>query len=152
MFAVDTWRWAGCRSASARARRSAHPVRRSRSGSRPPARPGRTRRRGPRQPAAHRPRPASPPDGPQHQRAGRPVHHLPGHARHAFGPGELFEYGEALRGVLEDEKPLSVRDDMSVESWRIVQPVLDAWRDGRVPLEEYQAGSAGPAAWEDRTP
>lgn len=69
-----------------------------------------------------------------------------------FGPGELFEYGEVLRGVLEDEMPLSVRDDMSVESWRIVQPVLDAWRDGRVPLEEYRAGSAGPATWEDRTP
>ncbi|MEU3950429.1 glucose-6-phosphate dehydrogenase [Streptomyces sp. NPDC029526] len=65
-----------------------------------------------------------------------------------FGPGELLEYGEVLRGVLEDEKPLSVRDDMSVESWRIVEPVLDAWSDGRVPLDEYPAGSAGPAHWE----
>ncbi|WP_055695239.1 glucose-6-phosphate dehydrogenase, partial [Streptomyces prasinopilosus] len=67
-----------------------------------------------------------------------------------FGPGELFEYGEVLRGVLEDEKPLSVRDDMSVESWRIVEPVLDAWRAGRVPLDDYPAGSAGPAGWEER--
>ncbi|MER5990444.1 glucose-6-phosphate dehydrogenase [Streptomyces viridosporus] len=67
----------------------------------------------------------------------------------SFGPGGLLEYGEVLRGVLEDEKPLSVRDDMSVESWRIVEPVLDAWRDGRVPLEDYPAGSAGPTAWED---
>ncbi|MFI8305362.1 glucose-6-phosphate dehydrogenase [Streptomyces sp. NPDC085927] len=67
-----------------------------------------------------------------------------------FGPGELFEYGEVLRGVLEDEKPLSVRDDMSVESWRIVEPVLDAWREGRVPLDDYPAGSAGPTTWEDR--
>ncbi|CAL9329785.1 glucose-6-phosphate dehydrogenase [Streptomyces sp. enrichment culture] len=66
-----------------------------------------------------------------------------------FGPGELLEYGEVLRGVLEDEKPLSVRDDMSVESWRIVEPVLDAWSDGRVPLDEYPAGSAGPAHWEE---
>ncbi|MBD9735705.1 glucose-6-phosphate dehydrogenase, partial [Streptomyces sp. H28] len=68
----------------------------------------------------------------------------------AFGPGDLLEYGEVLRGVLEDEKPLSVRDDMSVESWRIVEPVLDAWRDGRVPLDDYPAGSAGPAAWAER--
>ncbi|MET9152527.1 glucose-6-phosphate dehydrogenase [Streptomyces griseoflavus] len=66
----------------------------------------------------------------------------------SFGPGELLEYGEVLRGVLEDVKPLSVRDDMSVESWRIVEPVLDAWREGRVPLEEYPAGSLGPAARE----
>lgn len=65
-----------------------------------------------------------------------------------FSPGELLEYGEVLRGVLEDVKPLSVRDDMSVESWRIVEPVLDAWRDGRVPLDEYPAGSSGPAGWE----
>lgn len=65
----------------------------------------------------------------------------------SFGPGDLLEYGEVLRGVLEDEKPLSVRDDMSVESWRIVEPVLNAWRDGRVPLDDYRAGSTGPAAW-----
>ena len=64
-----------------------------------------------------------------------------------FGPGELLEYGEVLRGVLEDQRPLSVRGDMSVESWRIVEPVLDAWRAGRVPLDDYRAGSAGPATW-----
>ncbi|XRQ09865.1 glucose-6-phosphate dehydrogenase, partial [Actinomadura welshii] len=65
----------------------------------------------------------------------------------AFDPGNLLEYGEVLRGVLEDEKPLSVRGDMSVESWRIVEPVLEAWRTGRVPLEEYRAGSTGPETW-----
>ena len=64
-----------------------------------------------------------------------------------FGPGDLLEYGEVLKGVLADEKPLSVRDDMSVESWRIVEPVLDAWRDATVPLDEYRAGTAGPASW-----
>jgi glucose-6-phosphate 1-dehydrogenase len=64
-----------------------------------------------------------------------------------YGPSELLEYGEVLRGVLEDEKPLSVRDDMSVESWRIVEPVISAWRHGLVPLEEYAAGTDGPPAW-----
>ncbi|TDC47076.1 glucose-6-phosphate dehydrogenase [Actinomadura sp. KC345] len=67
-----------------------------------------------------------------------------------FGPGELLEYGEVLRGVLTNGNPLSVRGDMSVESWRAVEPVLDAWRAGRVPLDDYRAGSAGPATWEDR--
>lgn len=66
----------------------------------------------------------------------------------SFGPGDLVEYGEVLRGVLEDRRPLSVRGDMSVESWRIVEPVLEAWREARVPLDDYRAGSSGPAHWE----
>jgi glucose-6-phosphate 1-dehydrogenase len=33
---------------------------------------------------------------------------------------------------------------MAVECWRIVEPVLEAWRNDEVPLEEYQAGSSGP--------
>jgi glucose-6-phosphate 1-dehydrogenase len=28
-----------------------------------------------------------------------------------------------------------------------VQPVLDAWRSGAVPLDEYPAGTPGPAGW-----
>jgi glucose-6-phosphate 1-dehydrogenase len=64
-----------------------------------------------------------------------------------FGPGAMLEYGEVLKGVLEDAIPLSVRGDTSVESWRIVEPVLEAWRDGRVPLDDYPAGSSGPVAW-----
>ena len=65
----------------------------------------------------------------------------------SFGPGNLLEYGEVLKGVLADEKPLSVRDDMSVESWRIVEPVVDAWQQAEVPLDEYGAGTDGPPAW-----
>jgi glucose-6-phosphate 1-dehydrogenase len=65
-----------------------------------------------------------------------------------FEPGALLEYGEVLRGVLEDEKPLSVRDDMSVESWRIVEPVLASWNEGIVPLEDYAAGTTGPMSWQ----
>jgi len=34
-----------------------------------------------------------------------------------------------------------------VECWRIVEPVLKAWREGKVPLEEYPAGSDGPKGW-----
>jgi glucose-6-phosphate 1-dehydrogenase len=33
--------------------------------------------------------------------------------------------------------------------WEIVEPVLAAWRAGEVPLEEYAAGSDGPADWQD---
>jgi glucose-6-phosphate 1-dehydrogenase len=62
-----------------------------------------------------------------------------------FGPGELPPYGEVLRGVLNDDPTLSVRGDTAEECWRIVAPVLAAWRRDDVPLREYPVGSGGPA-------
>jgi glucose-6-phosphate 1-dehydrogenase len=64
-----------------------------------------------------------------------------------YAAGELLEYGQVLRGVLDGAPPLSVRGDAAVESWRIVDPVLAAWRAHEVPLEDYAAGSAGPQGW-----
>lgn len=62
-------------------------------------------------------------------------------------PGDLPPYGEVLRAVLDGDPVLSVRGDSAVECWRIVEPALRAWRDGEVALEEYVAGSRGPAGW-----
>jgi glucose-6-phosphate 1-dehydrogenase len=62
-------------------------------------------------------------------------------------PGALLPYGEVLKGILNDDPTLSIRGDVAEESWRIVQPVLAAWHAGRVPLEEYPAGSSGPTGW-----
>jgi glucose-6-phosphate 1-dehydrogenase len=62
-----------------------------------------------------------------------------------LGQGYLPPYGAVLKGALDGDPTLSVRGDTAVEGWRIVEPVLDAWREGRVPLEEYPAGSGGPA-------
>lgn len=62
-------------------------------------------------------------------------------------PGELLPYGQVLRGILDGDPLLSVRGDMAEESWRIVTPVLEAWRANAVPLEDYAAGSGGPAGW-----
>ncbi|MBF4576086.1 glucose-6-phosphate dehydrogenase [Frondihabitans sp. VKM Ac-2883] len=64
-----------------------------------------------------------------------------------FNPGDLPAYGEVLQGILDGDASLSVRGDAAVEGWRIVEPVLAAWRDGSVPLDEYRAGSDGPKAW-----
>ncbi len=61
-----------------------------------------------------------------------------------FGPGDLPPYGEVLRSVLDGDPMLAVRGDTAEECWRIVDPVLAAWRDDEVPLLEYPAGSAGP--------
>ncbi len=62
-------------------------------------------------------------------------------------PGALLPYGEVLKGILGDDPTLSIRGDVAEECWRIVEPVLAAWRSDRVPLEAYAAGSDGPAGW-----
>ncbi|MCU1525591.1 MAG: glucose-6-phosphate dehydrogenase [Microbacteriaceae bacterium] len=64
-----------------------------------------------------------------------------------FAEGELGPYGEVLHGLLADDATLSVRADAVEECWRIVGPVLAAWRKNTVPLDTYRAGSAGPASW-----
>lgn len=64
-----------------------------------------------------------------------------------LGPGALKAYGEVLSGILDADATLSVRGDAAEDSWRIVEPVLAAWRRGEVPLQEYPAGSLGPEDW-----
>jgi len=64
-----------------------------------------------------------------------------------FDPGRLEAYGEVLRGVLDGDTSLSIRGDTAERCWEVVAPVLAAWRQGRVPMEEYPAGSTGPRAW-----
>jgi glucose-6-phosphate 1-dehydrogenase len=61
-------------------------------------------------------------------------------------PPELPAYGRLLQAVLGGDAALSIRGDEAEESWRVVAPVLSAWSKDLVPLLEYPAGSAGPAA------
>ncbi|GAA4162888.1 glucose-6-phosphate dehydrogenase [Gryllotalpicola daejeonensis] len=67
--------------------------------------------------------------------------------RAALNPGQLPAYGEVLAGVLEGDPMLAVRGDTAEDCWRLVDPVLKAWKKGKVPLEEYKAGSQGPKRW-----
>jgi glucose-6-phosphate 1-dehydrogenase len=60
-------------------------------------------------------------------------------------PPGLPAYGGLLRQVLAGDAALSIRGDEAEESWRVVTPVLDAWFKDLVPLEDYPAGSHGPA-------
>jgi glucose-6-phosphate 1-dehydrogenase len=57
---------------------------------------------------------------------------------------DLPPYGHVLLDLLSGGSTLSVRGDGAEEAWRVVEPVLAAWRGGLVPLEEYPAGSEGP--------
>lgn len=67
-----------------------------------------------------------------------------------FASGDLAPYGEVLFGLLNNDPTLSVRADEIEECWRIVAPVLTAWKHNKVDLENYRAGSNGPARWAKR--
>ena len=64
-----------------------------------------------------------------------------------LSPGRLPAYGEVLAGILDGDPLLAVRGDTAVDCWRIIDPVLAAWRAGQTPLESYPAGSQGPEGW-----
>lgn len=57
---------------------------------------------------------------------------------------DLPAYARLLLDVIEGDTMLSIRDDEAEESWSIVEPILNAWSEDRVPLLEYPAGSTGP--------
>jgi glucose-6-phosphate 1-dehydrogenase len=63
---------------------------------------------------------------------------------HAAGEG-LPPYAHVLLDVLAGTNSLSVGGDEAEQAWRVVAPVLADWEAGRVPLEEYPAGSTGPS-------
>jgi glucose-6-phosphate 1-dehydrogenase len=60
-------------------------------------------------------------------------------------PPELPAYARVLLDVLNRDAALSIRGDEAEQSWRVVTPVLAAWAKDLVPLQEYAAGSDGPA-------
>ncbi len=78
-------------------------------------------------------------------RSGPPAHLAPLQLDATLSAPELPAYSRVLMDVLTGDSRLSIRGDEAEESWRILQPVLDGWAADRVPLEEYQAGTPGPA-------
>jgi glucose-6-phosphate 1-dehydrogenase len=62
-----------------------------------------------------------------------------------FVPQDFFSaYERLFVDLLEGNTTLFIRADEAEESWRVVEPILDAWGNGLVPLLEYPAGSSGP--------
>lgn len=64
-----------------------------------------------------------------------------------LGSGSVHAYAEVLSGILDGDATLAVRGDAAEQCWRIVAPIIDAWADEKVPLDDYPAGSDGPAGW-----
>jgi glucose-6-phosphate 1-dehydrogenase len=62
-----------------------------------------------------------------------------------FAPQNFFSaYERLFFDLLEGNTTLFIRADEAEESWQVVEPILDAWKKGLVPLLEYPAGSHGP--------
>jgi glucose-6-phosphate 1-dehydrogenase len=55
-------------------------------------------------------------------------------------------YETLLYDVMIGDQTLFMRADMVEQTWRIVQPVLDAWAAERTGVPEYASGSDGPPA------
>jgi glucose-6-phosphate 1-dehydrogenase len=71
-------------------------------------------------------------------------------AAHRKGsPRNLSAYARLIPDILESDPTLSIRGDEAEESWRIVEPILEAWAAARVPLGTYPAGAAHQAAGTD---
>ncbi len=70
------------------------------------------------------------------------------HLQTTLSAPQMLPYGEVLGHILDGNQLLSVSAEAAVECWRIVDPVLEAWADNQVPLEEYTAGSTGPQGWD----
>lgn len=68
----------------------------------------------------------------------------PVHLEMDLADPEMPAYGRVLRTILEGDATLSIRGDEAESSWEIVEPVLQAWRNGRTELLEYEAGTSGP--------
>jgi glucose-6-phosphate 1-dehydrogenase len=53
-------------------------------------------------------------------------------------------YERVLRDAFLGDATLFIRSDEVDQAWRVVQPLIDAFEAGRVPLHFYPAGSWGP--------
>ncbi|WP_435018089.1 glucose-6-phosphate dehydrogenase [Tundrisphaera sp. TA3] len=62
-----------------------------------------------------------------------------------LAPQESSAYARLILDILSGDPILTIRGDEAEESWRIVEPILAAWKDGKVPMSDYPAGSRGPA-------
>ncbi len=77
--------------------------------------------------------------------SGPPAHVAPLQMDETLSEPELPPYSRVLMDVLTGDSKLSMRGDEAEESWRILTPVLQGWQEDVVQMEEYPAGSAGPA-------
>ncbi len=58
----------------------------------------------------------------------------------------LSAYAHLIKDMLKGDPMLFITGDETEEAWRIIDPVMNAWSLGDVPLQEYPAGGEPPAS------
>jgi len=53
-------------------------------------------------------------------------------------------YANLILNMLNGDATLFIRGDEAEESWRIIDPVMNAWNADEVPMQEYVAGEPPP--------
>ena len=61
-----------------------------------------------------------------------------------LAPEPTSAYASLILDVLKGESMFFIRNDEAEEAWRVVDPIVEAWKEDLVPLQSYRAGSAGP--------
>jgi glucose-6-phosphate 1-dehydrogenase len=65
-----------------------------------------------------------------------------------YGSSFMSQSPEAYERLIQDamrgEATLFTRDDEVIGQWTIIDPILEAWRDGKATVAKYEAGSPGP--------
>jgi glucose-6-phosphate 1-dehydrogenase len=69
--------------------------------------------------------------------------------RHAFAEKPPEAYERVLGDAFLGDATLFIRSDEADQAWRIVQPLIDAFEAGTVPLSFYPAGTWGPKEADD---
>jgi glucose-6-phosphate 1-dehydrogenase len=59
-------------------------------------------------------------------------------------PPRFTAYAHLILQMLNSDPTLFIRGDEAEEAWRIIDPVMNAWTAGEVPMQEYPAGQAPP--------
>ena len=82
-------------------------------------------------------------------RSGRPRGET---SRRAPTAPRLTAYAHLIQQMLAGDPTLFITADEAEEAWRIIDPVMNAWSAGDVPLQEYPAGGEppGPASTDTR--
>jgi glucose-6-phosphate 1-dehydrogenase len=57
-------------------------------------------------------------------------------------PPRFTAYAHLIRDMINGNPMLFIRGDEAEEAWRIIDPVMNAWSAGDVPMQECPAGQA----------
>ncbi|MBS0166940.1 MAG: glucose-6-phosphate dehydrogenase [Nitrospira sp.] len=77
---------------------------------------------------------------------GNPLEADPVELNVQLAPEAMSSYASLILDVLQGQSIFFIRNDEAEEAWRIIDPIVAAWKKNLVPLRSYRAGSSGPPA------